>query len=112
MPFINIRVLKGTLSEEKKKEMILRITEIVAEIEAAPPRKTIFSPTPGVSLKRCLLKPVSSKRSMWHDLEREFILQVLKENNWSRNATAKDLGIGRQTLWRKIKRLNIEAPKR
>ncbi|MBW2126293.1 MAG: tautomerase family protein [Deltaproteobacteria bacterium] len=46
MPFINIRVLKGTLSEEKKKEMISRVTEIVAEIEARP----------GVSLKRSLLR--------------------------------------------------------
>jgi 4-oxalocrotonate tautomerase family enzyme len=36
MPFINIKVLKGTLSEEKKKEMILRVTETVAEIEARP----------------------------------------------------------------------------
>lgn len=36
MPFINIKVLKGTLSEEKKKEMISRVTETVAEIEARP----------------------------------------------------------------------------
>ncbi|MBM4330956.1 MAG: hypothetical protein FJ117_06965 [Deltaproteobacteria bacterium] len=36
MPFINIKVLKGTLSEEKKKEMISRVTEVVAEIEARP----------------------------------------------------------------------------
>jgi 4-oxalocrotonate tautomerase len=42
MPFINIRVLKGTLSEEKKKEMISRVTEIVAEIEARPaPRENL-----------------------------------------------------------------------
>lgn len=36
MPMINIKVLKGTLSEDKKKEMIARVTEIVAEIEARP----------------------------------------------------------------------------
>jgi 4-oxalocrotonate tautomerase family enzyme len=36
MPFINIKVLKGTLSVEKKNEMISRVTEIVAEIEARP----------------------------------------------------------------------------
>jgi 4-oxalocrotonate tautomerase family enzyme len=39
MPFINIKVLKGTLSEEKKKEMISRVTETVAEIEARPSPK-------------------------------------------------------------------------
>jgi 4-oxalocrotonate tautomerase family enzyme len=36
MPFISIKVLKGVLSEEKKKEMISRVTEVVAEIEARP----------------------------------------------------------------------------
>ena len=36
MPFINIKVLKGTLSKEKKQEMIKRVSETVAEIEASP----------------------------------------------------------------------------
>ena len=36
MPFINIKVLKGVLSEEKKQEMIARVSEVVAEIEARP----------------------------------------------------------------------------
>ena len=44
MPFINIRVLKGTLSEEKKKEMISRVTEIVAEIEARPASRENLQP--------------------------------------------------------------------
>ena len=57
-------------------------------------------------------KPFPSKRIKWTDLERGFILQVLRENNWNRKATARELGIGRQTLWRKIKRLNIQLPKK
>jgi len=56
-------------------------------------------------------KSVSSKRIKWVDMEREFILQVLRENNWNRKAAARELGIGRQTLWRRVKRLNIQAPK-
>jgi len=36
VPFINIKVLKGALSEEKKQEMISRVSEVVAEIEARP----------------------------------------------------------------------------
>ena len=44
MPFINIKVLKGTLSEEKKKEMISRVTETVAEIEARPNPKENLQP--------------------------------------------------------------------
>jgi len=39
MPFINIKVLKGTLSDEKKAEMIKRVSETVAEIEAIPSPK-------------------------------------------------------------------------
>jgi 4-oxalocrotonate tautomerase len=39
MPFINIKVLKGTLSNEKKTEMIKRVSETVAEIEASPSPK-------------------------------------------------------------------------
>jgi 4-oxalocrotonate tautomerase len=44
MPFISIKVLKGTLSEEKKKEMISRVTEVVAEIEARPHSKENLLP--------------------------------------------------------------------
>jgi 4-oxalocrotonate tautomerase family enzyme len=39
MPFINIKVLKGTLSSEKKADMIKRVSETVAEIEASPASK-------------------------------------------------------------------------
>lgn len=44
MPFINIKVLKGTLSDEKKSEMILRVSETVAEIEARPHSKDTLQP--------------------------------------------------------------------
>ncbi len=36
MPLVNIKTLKGALSEEKRKEMISKVSEIVAEIEARP----------------------------------------------------------------------------
>jgi len=44
-------------------------------------------------------------------LERGFLIQALRDNNWNRRAAAQELGIGRQTLWRRIKRLNIQPPK-
>ena len=44
MPFINIKVLKGTLSKEKKDEMIKRVSETVAEIEASPNPKDNLVP--------------------------------------------------------------------
>jgi len=68
---------------------------------------------PGLPLRETgTQEPASSKRIKWADLERGFLLQVLRENNWNRKAAARELGIGRQTLWRKVKRLNIQIPRK
>ena len=47
----------------------------------------------------------------WADMERGFIHETLRKNNWNRSDTAAQLGIHTTTLWRKMKRLNIEIPK-
>ncbi len=44
-------------------------------------------------------------------MEKDFIYEALKKNNWNRTATAAQMGIHPTTLWRKIKRLNLEIPK-
>jgi len=44
MPLIQIKVFKDALTEEKKKEMIARVTEVVAEIEAKPHPKEKLLP--------------------------------------------------------------------
>ena len=36
------------------------------------------------------------------------ILRTLEENNWNYTVTADQLGIGRTTLWRKVKRFNLK----
>ncbi len=36
MPFVQIKVLKGALTPEKKKEMIARVSKAVADVEASP----------------------------------------------------------------------------
>jgi DNA-binding NtrC family response regulator len=41
--------------------------------------------------------------------ERRIILEALRSRNWNRNETALALGINRTTLYKKIKRLGIEA---
>ncbi len=56
-------------------------------------------------------EPAAYRRGRWEDLEREFLIQVLRDKNWNRGAAARELGIGRQTLWRRIKRLNIQPAK-
>jgi two-component system, NtrC family, response regulator PilR len=41
------------------------------------------------------------------DMQRDHILRSLKENRWNYSITASKLGIGRTTLWRKVKKYNI-----
>ncbi|MEW5797134.1 MAG: sigma-54 dependent transcriptional regulator [Candidatus Zixiibacteriota bacterium] len=40
--------------------------------------------------------------------QRRLIIQALTENNWNYTRTASELGIGRTTLWRKIKRYDLK----
>ena len=44
------------------------------------------------------------------DLEARFIRDVLARNSWNRTAAARELGIHKTTLHRKIRRLEIELP--
>jgi DNA-binding NtrC family response regulator len=42
--------------------------------------------------------------------QRQQILRMLEENNWNYSLTANQLGIGRTTLWRKVKKFNLKQP--
>jgi transcriptional regulator with PAS, ATPase and Fis domain len=46
------------------------------------------------------------------DAEAAFIISALKRNGWNRAATARDLGIDKSTLYRKIRSHGISLPKR
>jgi PAS domain S-box-containing protein len=48
----------------------------------------------------------------WAVMQRSVIYEALKRNDWNRSATAAQMGIHPTTLWRKIKRLQLEIPKR
>lgn len=41
--------------------------------------------------------------------ERDIILEVLRSNHWNRNMTAAKLGINRTTLYKKMKKLGLDA---
>jgi len=58
-----------------------------------------------------LLRALPQKEFSFHDIEKNFIFEALRENNWNRSVTATKLGIHTTTLWRKIKRLKLEIPK-
>jgi len=45
------------------------------------------------------------------EMEKDLIYDMLRKNNWSRKTTAAQMGIHPSTLWRKIKRFDIEMPK-
>ncbi len=45
------------------------------------------------------------------DMERTMVFEALRKNNWNRKKTADQMGIHTTTLWRKIKRLDIQIPK-
>lgn len=42
------------------------------------------------------------------DMEAHLIYEALKRNNWKREAAARELGIHKTTLWRKMQKLGIE----
>lgn len=45
MPFVTVKVVKGSLSPEKKKEMIAKVSAAVAEVEASPHGKEKLLPS-------------------------------------------------------------------
>jgi transcriptional regulator with PAS, ATPase and Fis domain len=44
------------------------------------------------------------------DCERRLVLSALRENDWNRLATARQLGIHKSTLFRRIRKLGIQLP--
>jgi transcriptional regulator of acetoin/glycerol metabolism len=41
------------------------------------------------------------------DLEREMIREVLERSDWNRDQAARELGMHRSTLWRKVQRYGL-----
>ena len=63
------------------------------------------------SVRELSLQPARRREGQMPTLEeqgREYILQVLKETNGNQTLAAEILGINRVSLWRKLKRYNLE----
>ena len=56
--------------------------------------------------------PTQPKPSSMEEMEKGYIFETLKRNRWNRASTAAEMGIHPTTLWRKMKRLNIESPEK
>jgi PAS domain S-box-containing protein len=55
-------------------------------------------------------KETGLPQSTLSGVEREFILKALERNNWNRLKTARELAMHKTTLYRRIKKLQIELP--
>ena len=67
---------------------------------------------PDLSIQQAAAGPEEEETSsltLLEGMERQTIIQMLKETNGNKLETAKRLGIGRQTLYNKIKAYNIQA---
>jgi two-component system response regulator HydG len=54
-----------------------------------------------------LLKRALSEQMTLRELEKYYIIETLERNNWNYELVTKILGIGRTTLWRKLKEYNL-----
>lgn len=61
-------------------------------------------------IDRILARMPQADYNTLSQIQRQFILDALQRNNWNRYKTAKELGIHKTTLYRKIRRLGIEFP--
>ncbi len=94
----NVRELENTL----KRAVALSGRDQIQyeDIIFISPRDTHLTPRPTEPAKARSLQ----------EGQRMQILKSLEENNWNYSLTANQLGIGRTTLWRKIKKFNLAQP--
>lgn len=93
----NVRELENTI----KRAVALSISEKI-DVE------NLFLMNPLAKVSESQSTATDTKQSLsLEDLQRQHILQSLKENNWNYSLTASKLGIGRTTLWRKVKKFNL-----
>ncbi len=78
----------------------------VVGIKDLPPNVAMAGPEAGGAISAGGLKEAMATP------ERRIILEMLEANHWNRMATAEALGINRTTLYKKMKRLGLEEPRR
>jgi len=87
----NVRELENIIEYS-----FIRCSERVIKVDHLP--KTLTDP----------VKEALDSQSPLTTLERELILSTLSKHDWKLHEVARNLGMSRTTLWRKIKRYNIQ----
>jgi DNA-binding NtrC family response regulator len=93
----NVRELENTL----KRAVALSIAPVI-DVE----NLFLMKPMPGAESLEIRNGPPAGTVPLV-DIQREHIINSLRENKWNYSVTASKLGIGRTTLWRKVKKYNI-----
>ncbi len=98
----NVRQLQNVVERAVilAKGQYITLAELPEEITAEAPRTVVPPPGAKANLKQALEDP-----------ERQIIREALEAHNWNRTQTAKALGINRTTLYKKMKRLGLLAPR-
>ncbi len=94
----NVRELENTI----KRAVALSISEII-DID----NLFLMKPMPKREERGDSRTTSMQDSTSLQDMAREHIVRSLKENRWNYSITAGKLGIGRTTLWRKVKKYNI-----
>ncbi|MFH2056106.1 MAG: sigma 54-interacting transcriptional regulator, partial [bacterium] len=92
----NVRELENTI----KRGVALCISDVIGE-------DNLFLMNPVLKQQEADTAGIARKNVSLEDLQREHILRSLKENSWNYSLTATKLGIGRTTLWRKVKKYEL-----
>jgi DNA-binding NtrC family response regulator len=82
-------------------------TAILSRGETAGPEDLPPHVAAGRTLGRA---PALPPQQTLAELERTYILQTLERCGWNHSRTAQALGIGRTTLWRKLREYDLERP--
>ena len=73
-------------------------------------KSSLITPEELPARLKTIPEPTQSVASTLEEQERTIILQALESCSWNKKLAAERLGIGRSTLYAKMKRLEIVAP--
>ena len=83
-------------SEELARLLLVWVVFLGGAVNGATPAKTSGG------------KSLTIRGGLLDDSQRTLIVKALDDNNWNFTRTAANLGIGRTTLWRKVKKYGLK----